>query len=100
MGLALSYANLRGPTGRAHNVLPEVQLDYRLHLSDTWRLPLRAAAGYLPRNGPTLQLSAGVGAAVSESVELTFDLVAPMFWISDDLAVTSMNLGVEVGVDL
>jgi hypothetical protein len=101
LGFALSYANLKGPSGRTSNVLPEVVVDYRVHLTrSTWRLPIRAAAGYLPKNGPTLQIGAGIGARVSDTVELAFDLVAPMLWLSDNLTVASMVLGVEVGIDL
>jgi hypothetical protein len=101
IGVGLNYANLKGPGERVGNVLGEVQLDYRIPLDErTWQLPLRFTLGYLPNNGPTLGVATGIAVRVSDSVELVLDAVAPMFWISEDLTVTSMNFGLEVGVEL
>lgn len=100
IGLGASYANLKGPDGRAHNVLFEARFDYRARIyEDTLAIPLRVGVGYLPRNGPTLQLSSGLAIQVSERVDLVLDLLAPMLWVSEDLAVTSLNAGLELGVD-
>ena len=93
-----SYANLRGKTARASNILPMAQLEHRVYLtrSSPLSLPLRVAGGYLPFNGPVFRLSAGINAALSENVEVGLDLVAPTFWFTPDETLLSLNVGAEL----
>ncbi len=98
----VGYANLRGRDGRASNVLPYFLLEYRPRpfLSDAVGLPLRYATGYLTNNGPFVRFSAGVSFDVSESVDITLDLIAPTWWFNDNLAVFSLDAALEVGIKL
>jgi hypothetical protein len=98
--LYLGYANLRGKSGRAHNVLGLALLDHRLRFDSDLNVPLRYAMGYLPKNGPVLRLSAGLGYEISDSVELVLDLIAPMVWITHDEVIVSMNVAAEIGFTL
>jgi hypothetical protein len=97
LGAYAGYANLKGKQGRAHNWLAYFMLEYRLALSDGWALPFRMAPGYLPNNGPTARLSAGVSLEVADDIELVLEPIAPMLWITGDQAVLSLNVAVEVG---
>ena len=73
-GGVLSYTNLEGKDRRVHNVLPEALLEYRIpYDGERFGLPLRFGVGYLPKNGPTLRLGAGVDFAFSE--RLSMDVV-------------------------
>jgi hypothetical protein len=80
-GAALSYVNLEGRERRAHNLLPELRLEYQLLGSSSFNLPVHFAAGYLPKNGPTLRLGAGVAFALGELVSLELVPLEPMIWI-------------------
>lgn len=96
LGAYAGYANLKGKEGRAHNVLAHFMLEYRIGLDDDWALPLRFAPGYLPQNGPTLRMSAGVSWEVADDVELVLEPVTPMVWLTGDEAVLSLNVAAEV----
>ncbi len=99
--LGVSYANLRGKEGRAHNVLPEVSFFYRLPLpGPALGVPLRFGAGFLPRNGPTLRLSAGIDCVISDSAVLELMLLEPMVWVTHDRPEPSLDVGVAVRIGL
>ncbi len=99
VGAYLGYANLRGKDGRASNLLMLAQVEDRVRVSSGTdvRVPLRLAIGYLPKNGPVVRLAAGVGFPISNRVELTFDLLAPTFWVIPGRTVVSLDVGAEVG---
>lgn len=101
-GPYLGYANLKGPDGRASNWLAAAQLEYQVGLwnTDAVTLPLRFGAGYLPKNGPTLRLSAGVSFALSNTVNVAVDLLAPMFWVTHNQTIVSLDVAAELGVAL
>ncbi len=93
-GVELAYANLKGKEGRTNNVLPEASLEYRVPLSgEAFGLPLRMATGFLPKNGPTLRLSAGLDFAASDSLSFEVDALEPMVWITRERPEVSFNLG-------
>jgi hypothetical protein len=99
LGAYFGYANLRGKDGRASNLLVLAQVEDRVRVSSGTdvRVPLRLGVGYLPKNGPVVRLAAGIGFPVSNRVELTFDLLAPTFWVIPGRTVISLDVGVEVG---
>lgn len=98
IGLSVAYANLKGKDGRAHNVLTMAELEYRANLSDDWAIPIRFSSGYLPKNGPVVRASAGVGYEFAEDVELAVDLIAPMGWVANERVVLSLDLAAELGI--
>lgn len=100
LGAYAAYANLKGKQGRAHNVLMHFLLEYRAALSQDWGLPLRFAPGYLPKNGPTLRLSAGLSFEPSEDLELVLEPLVPMVWMTGDKAVLSLNVAAELAFGL
>jgi hypothetical protein len=98
-GAGVAYANLEGKARRAHNVLPEVDSEYRIAFgSGTVALPLRLSLGYLPKNGPTLRLGAGLSLALSRAVTLELVAFEPMIWVTRDRAEVSLNGSVALGV--
>jgi hypothetical protein len=98
IGLSVAYANLKGKDGRAHNVLPMAELEYRASLSDDWAIPIRFGSGYLPKNGPVVRASAGIGYTFTEDMELALDLIAPMGWVANERVVLSLDLAAELGI--
>lgn len=91
-GAALSYVNLKGKDGRVSNVLPEWALAYCAPLTrEGLGLPLRLALGFLPENGPTLRLGAGIDLALSPTVSLELVPLEPMVWITRDAPEVSLN---------
>ncbi|HKQ70048.1 MAG TPA: hypothetical protein VJT73_11950 [Polyangiaceae bacterium] len=98
LGPYVGYANLKGHDGRAHNVLVDLQLEYRPELTSngTFGVPLRFATGYLPDNGPVFRLSAGVAYALTRNVSIVVDPFAPTFWIIRNRTVISLGCGVEI----
>jgi hypothetical protein len=102
LGLFVGYANLKGKEGRANNVLPYVQLEYRTRVSKNseFRIPLRLAGGYLPRNGPFFRLAAGIEIPLGGGVHLGLDLLAPALWMVRNRTLLSLDAGAEVGFDL
>lgn len=102
LGGYLGYANLKGKDGRASNVLPYAQVEYRIHWSSTSgvRIPIRFGSGYLPRNGPFLRLAAGPSFSLGQSVRLGFDLLAPTVWVVRNSTVFSLDVAAEVSFAL
>jgi hypothetical protein len=100
LGVALSYANLKGPNGRAHNILPAGMLEWRAPLGDYVALPIRFFSGYLPKNGPWLKLALGLSRRLSERTTLTFEALAPALWVVRNSTVGSFDASLELAVDL
>jgi hypothetical protein len=97
--LDIAYANLDGKDGRVHNVLPQVALRYRLALGATrFGIPLRFAGGYLPKNGPTARVAAGVDFDATDSVRIELTPLEPMLWVVRERSELSLNLGANVAV--
>lgn len=97
LGAALSYANLKGKEGRAHNALPEVELAYRLPLSvPSLTIPLRYGLGFLPKNGPTLRLGAGLALGLSSGLELELVPLETFVWVTRERPEVSLDGGVAV----
>jgi hypothetical protein len=94
--LGAAYANLEGKDRRVHNLLPELSLRYRAPLHGSLGLPLRFAGGYLPKNGPTMRVSAGLDFEASRAVRLELNLIEPMLWVTRDRSELSVNLGAGV----
>ena len=101
LGAYVGYANLKGKDGRTSNVLPYLQLEYRLHWSRTSpvRIPLRFGTGYLPGNGPFLRLATGPSFPIGDSAHFGLDLIAPTVWIVRSSTVLSMDIAAEVAFD-
>ncbi len=99
VGAYLGYANLRGKDGRASNLLVLAQVEDRVRVSagTDLRVPLRLALGYLPQNGPVVRLAAGLGFPIDKRWELTFDLLAPTFWVLPERTVVSLDVAAELG---
>jgi hypothetical protein len=99
VGAYLGYANLRGKDGRASNLLMLAQIEDRVRISASTdlRVPLRLALGYLPQNGPVVRLAAGLGFPIGSRWEMTFDLLAPTFWVLPERTVVSLDLAAELG---
>jgi hypothetical protein len=96
-GGLLSYANLKGKDRRVHNVLPEAMLEYRIpYDGERFGIPLRFGVGYLPKNGPTLRLGAGVDFAFSERVSIDIVPLEPMVWVSRERPEVSLNASLAV----
>jgi hypothetical protein len=102
VGLFVGYANLKGKEGRTSNVLPYLQLEYRTRVSKTseFRIPLRLAGGYLPKNGPFFRLAAGLEIPLGGGVHLGLDLIAPALWMVRNRTLLSLDVAAEVGFDL
>jgi hypothetical protein len=96
----LGYVNLKGKDGRANDLLPYAQLEYRTGApGDAVRIPLRFASGYLPHNGPVVRLAAGLAFALTPRVDLVTEL-APMIWVTNNQTLLSMNLSLELAFRL
>jgi len=101
-GLYLGYANLKGRTGRIGNALVYAQLEDRVRVTRDGKVtvPLRLALGYLPRNGPVLRLASGVFYAVSPTLSIGAEALAPTFWVIRDRVLFSMDFAVELSLAL
>lgn len=97
LGAYVAYANLNAREGRADNLLFMLQFENRIRLSSDLDLtiPLRAAVGYLPFNGPVIRLAAGLNYAFSENFEMGVDLLTPTFWILPDHTAISLDIALE-----
>lgn len=100
VGFALSYANLKGKNGRAHNVLPAAMLEWSVPLSPRVGLPLRFFSGYLPKNGPWIKAALGLSHRVGQRSRITFEALAPALWIVHDSTVGSFDVALEYSVEL
>jgi len=98
LGGYLGYANLKGKDGRAHDVLPYLNLEYRPRLGQNgaFGLPLGFGTGYLPNNGPFLRLSAGLSYALGPQTEVMIAFFNPTFWVVHDRTVISLGAAIEV----
>ena len=98
LGGYLGYANLKGKDGRAHDVLPYLNLEYRPRLDEkgTFGLPLGFGTGYLPNNGPILRLSAGVSYALGPHTDIVLAFLTPTFWVIHDRTVISLGAALEI----
>jgi|GEM_PF-4165357 len=99
LGAYVGYANLRGKDGRANNLLVLAQIEDRVRISSGTdiRVPLRLGIGYLPGNGPVVRLAAGIGFPITNRLEMTFDILAPTFWVIPGRTVVSLDLAAELG---
>ncbi len=96
LGPYLGYANLKGAAGeRVHNVLLYALLSYEAPFSGNLKLPIRFGVGYLPKNGPYLRSSLGLGYELADDWALSLDAI-PAFWSVDDR--TEISLGTALGV--
>lgn len=97
IGVYAGYANLNARDGRADNLLFMAQFENRIRISPDIdvTIPLRAAVGYLPFNGPVIRLSAGLNYAISEHWEIGADILTPTFWILPDRTAVSLNIALE-----
>lgn len=96
-GGLVSYANLEGKERRVHNVLPEAMLEYRIpYDGERFGIPLRFTAGYLPKNGPTLRVGAGVDFAFSQRVSMDIVPLEPMVWVNRERPEVSMNASLSL----
>jgi hypothetical protein len=100
LGLYVAYANLKGTENRVHSVLGLLQYEYRFYFGVARRfsVPTRVGLGHQARNGTPIRFSAGLYYALSDTVDIGADLVAPMFWTASGDTVISMNLSAEISV--
>lgn len=98
LGVYAAYANLNARNGRADNILFMLQFENRIRISSDLDLtiPLRAAVGYLPFNGPVIRLAAGLNYALTPNWEIGADILTPTFWIIPDGTAITLDIGVEV----
>lgn len=100
-GGALSYANLKGKDERVHNVLPEATTEYRLPLQPaSIGIPLRFSLGFLPKNGPTLRVAAGIDFQLSERVSLEILPLEPMIWVVRERPELSLDASLALRLSL
>jgi hypothetical protein len=98
-GASLAYANLKGKERRVHEALPEVFSEYRAPLQgERFGLPLRLALGYLPKNGPTLRVGAGVDFGLSDRVSLELVPLEPMIWLNRERPEVSLNASIALRI--
>ncbi len=97
IGVYVAYANLNARNGRADNILFMAQFEDRIRISPNLDLtiPLRAAIGYLPFNGPVIRLAAGLNYAISPDWEIGADIITPTFWILPDRTAVSFDIALE-----
>ena len=101
-GFYLGYANLKGRSGRIGNALLYAQIEDRVRVTRDGKVtvPLRLALGYLPRNGPVLRLASGVFYAVSPTLSIGVEALAPTFWVIRDRVLFSMDFAAELALAL
>jgi opacity protein-like surface antigen len=100
-GGSLSYVNLKGKDRRVHEALPEATIEYRVPLKrDAFGIPFRFGLGYLPKNGPTLRVGAGVDFALSDPVSLEIIPLEPMIWITRERPEISLNATIALRIAL
>jgi hypothetical protein len=97
LGAYVAYANLNARNGRADNLLFMLQFENRIRISNDIdvTIPLRAAVGYLPFNGPVIRLAAGLNYAISPDWEIGADILCPTFWILPDRTAVSLDIALE-----
>lgn len=100
LGFALSYANLKGKSGRAHNVLPAAMLEWSIPATERVAIPVRLFSGYLPKNGPWLKAALGLSHRLGERSRVTLEAVAPALWTVHDASVGSFDASLEYAIEL
>lgn len=82
IGAYFAYVNLEGRAQRENNFYFQIGAEYRIRPSAGLDLtiPIRLGVGYLPYNGPTGRISAGLAYAFDANWEIGADIVAPMFY--------------------
>lgn len=100
-GYSVRYANLPGREDRVHNALHTVTLEHRLLPSEGtgFAVPVRMSGGYLPNNGPFLQVAGGAG-YVGERVEVLLLPVMPTFWNTGNKTWFALDVALEIGIRL
>ncbi len=98
IGIYAAYANLEGRNSRENNFAFALYGEDRIRFSARLPLvmPLRVALGYLPFNGPTLRLSAGVGYLLSDAWEIGLDVLVPTFYFLSDRIGVGFNPAIEL----
>jgi len=97
--LDVAYANLDGKDERVHNVLPQLALRYRLLLGGSrFGVPLRFAGGFLPKNGPTARVAAGIDFDATDAVRIELTPLEPMLWVVRERSELSLNLGANLAL--
>ena len=92
----LGFASLKGKDGRTGNLLPYAQIEYLAgDPIATTRLLARFGSGYLPNNGPIARMSGGLAIAVGQRTSLVLEF-GPMFWITNDQMLLSLNGALEL----
>lgn len=92
----LGYANLKGKDGRVSDLLPYIQVEYLAGAPGSIRIPFRFASGYLPRNGPIARLATGFAFALTPTIDVVTELLAPMIWVTRNQMVLSMDVSAEL----
>jgi hypothetical protein len=92
----LGYANLKGKDGRVSDLLPYVQVEYLAGAPGGIRIPFRFGSGYLPRNGPIARLATGFAFALTPTIDVVTELLAPMIWVTRNQMVLSMDVSAEL----
>ena len=74
-------------------------LEYRVPISgEAFGVPLRFATGFLPQNGTTLRLGAGLDFAFNDSISLEAMPLETMVWVNRERPEMSLNgsLGLRI----
>jgi len=101
IGGYLAYANVPTRDGRGASALPALAFEHQIDAgTGTLTVPLRMLVGGLLGNGSVLRLSSGLALALGDHTAISFDLLAPTFWVTPDRILLSLDLGVELSVDL
>jgi len=98
VGAYVGYANLQGRDQRVSNLLFYGLVEDRIRLSPRLPLflPLRFVGGYLPYNGPFIQLAAGLAYGLSDRFEIGVDILSPTFWFLPDQRAFSLDIAIEL----
>ena len=97
--LDVAYANLDGKDERVHNVLPQLALRYRAPFGGSgFGMPLRFAGGFLPKNGPTARVAAGIDFDASDAVRIELTPLEPMLWVVRERSELSLDVGANFSV--
>ena len=100
LDLGLAYMNLKGRTGREHNLMPSVRLLYRIRPDQVVQFPVSFRSGYLPKNGASMHLCLGIGIRVSDPLVVDVRLLQPGFWYVRDYTAISLDPGIAATLEL
>jgi hypothetical protein len=100
-GAYFAYVNLEGRAQRENNFFLQIDAEYRIRPAAGLDLtiPLRLGVGYLPFNGPTARISAGLNYALDANWEIGADIIAPMFYFLPAIGrvAVAFDFALEVG---